>query len=182
VSKPDKQRSEIVHAAEALEEELAKLETLSRAVRKIRLDSEKNISRAARELNEAVGLPERLSEKLQALASAMQGLQERQQAALEPLALRATEIQQRMQRLGELMAAFALLGKTAGEVTSTLQSADARSPATLEQVASQLTSIVDGARVLFEQARVEDFPEVAREADALKQRIAALRGKLPRSS
>ena len=180
--KPHRHTPEIVRAAETLEDELEKLEALSRAVCKIRLDSEKNISKAARELNEAVAMPERLGERLRALAAAMQEMQRRQQAALEPLAVRATEIQQRMQRLGEHMQAFARLGKAAGEVTALLQSEQRESPSTLEQVEAQLAQIAEGARALFEQARADDFPDVARQADTLKQRIAALRGRLGRKA
>jgi DNA repair exonuclease SbcCD ATPase subunit len=178
MAKPHKPTSEVVRAAEALEDELEKLEALSRTVSKLRLDSEKNISKAARALNEAVTLPERLGERLRELATAMQELQRRQQAALEPLAMRATEIQQRMQRLGEHMQAFARLGEAAGQLTALLQSEQREDPSALEQVESQLAQIADGARALFEQARADDFPEVARQADSLKQRISALRGRL----
>jgi DNA repair exonuclease SbcCD ATPase subunit len=180
--KPQKQIPEIVRASEALEDELEKLEALSRAVGKIRLDSEKNISKAARELNEAAAMPERLGERLKALAAAMQEMQRRQQAALEPLAVRATEIQQRMQRLGEHMQAFAKLGEAAAQLTALLQSEQRESPSALEQVEAQLAHISEGSRALFEQARADDFPEVARQADALKQRISALRGRLGRKA
>jgi chromosome segregation ATPase len=176
--KPHRQTPEIVRAAGALEDELEKLEALSRAVRKIRLDSEKSISKAARELNEAVAMPERLGERLRTLAAAMQEMQQRQQAALEPLAVRATEIQQRMQLLGEHMQAFARLGESAGQLTALLRSEQRQSPSALEQVEAQLAQIAEGARALFDQARADDFPDVARQADALKQRIAALRGRL----
>ncbi len=180
--KPQKQTPEIVRAAEALEDELARLEALSRAVRKVRLDSEKNLSKAARELNEAIAMPERLGERLKALGAAMQDMQQRQQAALEPLAVRATEIQQRMQRLGEHMQSFARLGEAAGQLTSLLQSQQRESPSALEQVEKKLAEIVEGARGLFEQARADDFPDVARQADALRQRISALRGRLGRKA
>src|SRR5262249_30372261 len=100
MAKGEKDVPELVRAAEALEGELVRLETLSRSVRKIHLDSEKSISRAAKELNEALTLPDRLAAGLRGLAAAMERMQARQQAALEPLAARATDIQQRIQRLG----------------------------------------------------------------------------------
>jgi hypothetical protein len=112
----------------------------------------------------------------------MQEMQRRQQAALEPLAVRATEIQQRMQRLGEHMHAFAKLGEAAAQLTALLQSDQRESPSALEQVEAQLARISEGSRALFEQARADDFPEVARQADALKQRISALRGRLGRKA
>jgi chromosome segregation ATPase len=178
MTKAEKDAPEIVRAAAALEDELVRLETISRSVRKIRLDSEKSISRAAKELNEALEMPERLATGLRALGAAMERMQARQQAALEPLAARAGDVQQRIQRLGEHMQVFAGLGKAAAETTALLQSEDAEPEAMLEQAREELAKIADGARSLIEAARSDDFPDVAREADTLKQRVSALRGRL----
>lgn len=177
MGKSEKAVPELIRAAAALEDELANLEALTRAVRKTRLDSEKNILKAAKELNEALKLPERLAEGLGALAAAMQQMQLRQQAALEPLAAYATEIQQRRRRLEEHMQAFAALGKAAGEVSNLLQ--DERDRAlVMDRARGELSKIAADAKTLFEAARSDDFPEVAREAEALKQRVGALRRHL----
>jgi len=177
MAKPVKPVPEIVRAAEAMEVEMARLESIARAASKARLDSEKNLAKAAAELNEAVAMPERLAERLQALAAAMGRMQERQQAALESLAAFAAAIQQRMARLGQLMDAFAALGKTAAEVNAQLAGAPFE-PAARALAETRLQEIADGARALFEAARDDDFPEVAREADLLKQRMNDLRKRL----
>jgi uncharacterized coiled-coil DUF342 family protein len=171
----------LLRAATSLETELQRLEALSRAARKIPLTTEKNIARAAKELQEALTLPERLAAGLQQLASAMATMQGRQQAALEPLATFASEIQQRHQRLLEHMQAFAALGSAAAEVTARIQGGEGERAAVLSDVDAQLGRLADNARALFDAARAEDFPELAREADALKQRAAALRRRLDRS-
>jgi len=168
----------LVQAAQALESDLVKLEAIPRSVRKIRLNSEKSIARAAKELNDALALPERLATGLQALALAMGHMQARQQAALEPLAAFANDIQQRMQRLAQHMQAFGELGQAASDVTALLQTTNGDPSAVVHEVNAQLTKISDGARSLFEAARADDFPDVAREADALKQRVSALRRRL----
>ncbi len=175
--KGEKLVPELVRAAQTLEDELTRLESLSRSIRKIRLDSDRNIGRAAKELNEAMAVPEQLAVGLRGMAEAMVRMQERQQAALEPLAATAAAIQERMKRLGEHMQAYAELGKAAGEVTATLQAAD-EAKTSLVEVKSQLTRIADGARSLLESARSDDFPDVAREADSLRQRILAVRRRL----
>jgi phage host-nuclease inhibitor protein Gam len=108
----------------------------------------------------------------------MAAMQVRQQAALDPLAVHATEIQRRMQQLGEYMRGYAVLGKQAAEVTAVLQSEHAERGAIFDAVESELLKIVEGARSLCQAARADDFPDVAREADALRQRISALRGRL----
>jgi hypothetical protein len=173
-----KDPSALLRAASALETELLQLEAISRAARKIPLTSEKNIARAARELEEALTLPDRLAAGLQALASAMATMQARQQAALEPLSAFASEIQRRHQRLAEHMQAFAALGTAAAEVTARIQGGEGERAAILSDVDAQLKKISDDARALFDVAHAEDFPELAREADALKQRAASLRRRL----
>jgi hypothetical protein len=174
--KSEKDLPELVRAAQELEDELVRLESISRGVRKLRLDSEKGIVRAAKELNEALALPERIALGLGALAKAMQSMQVRQQAALEQLALFATEIQKRQRRLEQHMEAFAALGQAAGQATELLQVAEPGS--VLPEVRTRLASISESARTLFDSARNDDFPEVAREAESLKQRIAALERRL----
>jgi chromosome segregation ATPase len=87
--------AEIVRAAEALEDEMVRLETTSRSVRRIRLDADKNLARAAAELNDTLALPERLAQRLSALGEAMARMQERQQEALAPLAAFAVQLQAR---------------------------------------------------------------------------------------
>jgi len=169
--------SEIVGAAEALEDEIAGLEALSRSARKIRLNSGKNIARAAAELNETLALPDRLAQRLQGVAGALARMQERQQAAIEPLTAFAVEIQERTRLLGEHMKSFDALGKAAGEVNDALSTSQG-DRAVVARAAAKLQEISETARLVFEAARADDFPEIAREADVLKQRMAALRKRL----
>jgi len=174
-----KEPSALLRAAGLLESELLELESISRATRKIPLSTEKNIARAAKELEEALTLPERLAAGLQALASAMAAMQARQQAALEPLSAFATEVRRRKERLDEHRRAFAALGTRAGELTARIQAGgEAERDAVLAEVDEQLALIARDARALFDATHAEDFPELAREADALKQRAAALRRRL----
>ncbi len=178
MAKGEQDLPELVRAAVALDRELVALESLSRSVCKIRLNSEKNISKAAKELQDVLALPERLGEGLQTLAAAMAQMQARQQAALQPLAAFANEIQARMRRLSEHMQAFSALGATASEVNALIQGSDGDHGAVLAQVDSRLTQLANGARALFDAASLDDFPEVAREADVLKQRMLSLRKRL----
>jgi hypothetical protein len=177
MAKPPKPRSDLIVAAEQLEDEIARMEVMSRAVRRIRLDSEENIARAAEQLNEALGLPERMAPRLQALSAAMAHMQQRQTEALEPLAMFATAIQTRRRRLEAHMQTFAALGKTAGDMNSEL-AAGAKDDVAVARAKTQLQELADQARALSEAARADDFPTIAREADVLKQRMADLRKRL----
>jgi len=173
-----KESSPLVSAARALEGELLSLESMTRAARKIPLNSEKNITRAAKELEALLAVPDRMAAGLQALATAMAAMQARQEAALEPLSTFATQIQARHQRLRELMQAYADLGSAAAEVTARIQSSEGDRAAALIDVEAQLGRIVVDAKALFDAAHSDDFPELAREADTLKQRVSSLRRRL----
>jgi hypothetical protein len=177
MSKSEKNIPELVRAADVLENELVKLETLSRSVQKIRLDSEKNLARAMKELNQALKLPEELGAGLLALGKAMQGMQERQQAALAPLSEFANEIQRRMGQLEAHRDTIAALGQAASDITDLLRK-DGAGAAVLEDARGKLGVIVEGARTLLDAARADGFPDIARDADSLRQQVAALRRRL----
>jgi hypothetical protein len=172
--KPSPAPSELVRAAEALEDGLVELESLSRAASKMRLDSEKSIARAAKDLTAALAVPERLAEGLLTLGAAMERMQVRQQAALEELARHAVTIQERVKKLDEHTRAYAALGQAASETTALLQSEGDRA-LIVESAKVRLSTIVDDAHTLLDAARADDFPEIAREAEALKQQMSALR-------
>ena len=91
MAQSDKAVPELVRAAQALEDDIVRLEAVHKSLRKIRLNSEKSITRAAKELNDAVALPERLATGLQALAAAMAQMQARQQAASASRSDRTTQ-------------------------------------------------------------------------------------------
>ncbi|HEX2878538.1 MAG TPA: hypothetical protein VHO25_03265 [Polyangiaceae bacterium] len=171
--------AEIVAAAQALEDELLQLEAISRSAQKIQLNSEKTLARATTELQALLALPDRLQERLHAVVTALNQMQTRQQAALDPLTEIAAQIQERSQLLQAHMESYAALGKATAEANALLEANSGQSGALID-VEKKLEEISEGARALFEAARTDDFPEVAREADVLKQRMAALRKRLPR--
>lgn len=188
MSKPADGMSELVQAADALEHDMRRLEELSASVRKIRLHNEKSITRAARELQDALQQQEKLAQGLIQLGQAMARMQQRQEAAIEPLAARALEIQERAKRLDEQMHRFAELGARAGEASRLLQSLSAQTQMemgtspdpgpVLADVDERLDAIISEAKALVETAQADDLSDVAREADALKQRVQSTRARL----
>jgi hypothetical protein len=174
MGKQDKEQvAEIVAAAQSLEDDLVDLEEVSRSILKIHLNSEKALARAATELQRVLALPDRLQGRLQGLAAAMTQMQARQQAALAPLTTLATQIQERAQRLQAHMETFAGLGKATAEVNALISVSEGKAE-TLAEAGKRLEEISERARTLSEAARAEDFPEIARESDVLKQRLAAM--------
>lgn len=178
--------SELVRCAEVVERELRRLEELSRSARHVRLSSEKNIARAARGLQQALEQQERLAQELRALGQAMGGMQARQEAAMEPLAVRAGEIQARMARLSEHMQRFGALGAKAGETATALRDISVPSgdgggapgASALVEADERVRGLVEEAQSIAEAAAAEEFPDIAREAHALGQKVQAMREHL----
>jgi Mg2+ and Co2+ transporter CorA len=190
MAKSAEQASDFLRCAEAVEREVRRLEELSRGACRIKLGTEKNIGRAARELQQTMAQQERLAAELHRFAEAMVEMQTRQQAALEPLSARALEIQARLARLSEHMQRFGELGVQASETANVLRDVST-SPAeaagasrgglqvaALIGVDERFRTLLDDARRLAQSAEQEEFPDIAREAEALRQRLQAMRGRL----
>ncbi len=171
---------ELVAAAQIIEEEQRKLESLASSLQRTKLQTEKTISRAARELQEALDQQQQLAKSLQLLGLAMVRMQERQQAAVTVLSARAEDIQARRTRLSELMMRYASLGTKAAELlqvlSESIETADRK--AAVQSAQAHLATIVEEATTLAKIGRDEDFTELAHEADVLKQKFNAIKNQL----
>ncbi|HTV20969.1 MAG TPA: hypothetical protein VMG12_19925 [Polyangiaceae bacterium] len=186
MAKSPDQASELVRCAEVVERELRRLEELSRSARNVTLSSEKNLARAARGLEQALEQQERLANELRGLGQAMQGMQARQEAAMTSLQKRALELQARMARHSEHMERFAALGSKAKEVVAALvdisnvgaDAPGAQAASLLLDADQRIRDLVDEIRTMTEAAKADEFPEIAREAHSLEQRLTAARDRL----
>jgi hypothetical protein len=171
---------ELVAAAQTIESDQQRLEELARALQKTKLQTEKSITRAARELQDALAQQEALAQSLRALGQAMLHMQERQQAAVNSLSERALEIQARRTRLSEHMIRYAALGTKAAELLDSMAGALGKPEqgAAVAAASEQLDAIVVEATALSQTARDEDFTEIAHEADVLKQKFQQVRNQL----
>jgi hypothetical protein len=186
MAKSADQVSELVRCAEVVERELRRLEELSRSARKQELSSEKNIARAARGLQQALEQQARLAQDLRGLGQAMLGMQARQEAAMAPLEARANEIQSRMARHSEHMQRFAALGMKAKDTVAALLEISSSSDdgqgsheaSLLIDADARVRGLVDESKAIAEAARADEFPDIAREAHSLEQRVQAMRERL----
>ena len=178
--------SELTRCAEVVERELRRLEELSRSARNIILSSEKNLARAARGLQQALEQQERLAVELRGLGEAMLGMQTRQENAMLPLQARALELQARMARHSEHMQRFGALGLKAKDAVGALvelsssgtEGQGAEGAALTINADEQVRGLIDETRAMAEAAREDEFPEIAREAHALEQRVRSMRERL----
>jgi chromosome segregation ATPase len=175
--------SPLVTAAAALDAELRRHEELSGDARKIPLNSEKNLQRAARAISQAAESQERVSRCVQALVDAVGQARDKQQSNADALYQRALEMQKRAAELQELMKRFAELGAEATTINDLLQAAgddQAARVKSLEEAEARMTKVVDGASALANDAKERDMQDIARQADSLRQQVLAVKEKVER--
>jgi hypothetical protein len=179
--------SPLVSVAQTFEDELQHVEDLATQLERSSISSEKSLLRAGALLDDAGRTHDKLGTCLGELVAAIETTRGRQQAALERVLAETRRVQARNQEYRELMARFSALGARAREVNVPVSSVIARKDAgatpddLLEAlgVVEQLTeAIVADAEGVVQAAKDGDWPEVARDAQALRQSMHAARNKV----
>jgi myosin heavy subunit len=182
--------SELARAAAAFDAELRRYDELVAQASKIRLDSEKNLERAAKVINDAGAVQQRIVESVQVLSAAIQAASQRQIRTAEIMSERADEVRRRTEVFAGLMQKFAVLGEAAKTVNDLLVLVSEKKrelkpgethpelAAQLAEVNGQLGQLVEGAQALAKEARAEDMTDVEHQSDVLRQQVTAARNKL----
>ena len=166
-------RSPLVLAAQALEDELAQCEKAAEEASRLRLNSEKNIGRAAQALTAAAEARDRIGGKVGALLAEINNARGRMEALVGRMGTRAGEIQARVAKLETHRVSTAEIGGALRELTEfAKQTRDA--PGILERLAPVEARVSKA----FEDARADDFDDVARDIAAMRDILAAMRRKL----
>ena len=163
----------LVQAAQALEDELRRFEKDVEDAARLRLNSEKNIGKAAHALTAASEGRGQLAVKVEALLAAINAAHGRMQQGGARMEARAVEIQARLARLEVLRTRTAEIGEALREVTAFAQGVrDAR------QILERLAPVEERIGRAFEEARAEEFEDVAHDIAAMRDMLAAMRRKL----
>jgi len=186
----------LVEAAAALEHELQRFENAVETARQSRLMSGRALQRSATALQDAAQSEARIGAARQGLLAAITLARERQVAAAARLVERGEEIKARAGILQDLLERRDALGVVGAEINATLQNpttdGDAPSnggaePEALSESApedpistalARMGQAADDAKALAQSAKQADFPDIAQEADSLRQQILAARNKL----
>jgi chromosome segregation ATPase len=165
--------SPLVLAAQELEDELRRCEKAVEEASRLRLNSEKNIGRAANALKTASADRERMAGKVQALLAAINAANGRMQDVAARMEARAVEIQSRMARLEALHAGTADIGAAVRELTEFAKGVkDAR------QLLERMAPVEERVGRAFEEARADGFEDVARDVAGMRDLLASMRKKL----
>jgi chromosome segregation ATPase len=177
----------LVAAATALDDELRAFDEIARQAREQRMNSQKTLSRTAAILTESVNARVRIEEGVRRLVTEIGQAQQRQEASVQVLVEVAAELEQRTKDRDALLARFAGLGASAASVNTmavdlaTRRQAGAGANELLEllrDIQGQMSSVSAEADALTEAAETDGWPEIARQADAVRQQVNAVKGKL----
>jgi chromosome segregation ATPase len=181
-----KNETPLAKAAAALEAELLEYEKFVAEVKRMNLNTEKSMHRAKDLLEHCAAGEQRMAERLQAFAAAMQDVQVRQQGCISEAVAAAEKIQQRIQQRSTLLERFSALGELAralNEPVAALEAKEGDANAqdllkTLSEVAERTESVVAEAEALGADAVSDDWQDIAREATTLKQQLQSARNKI----
>jgi len=163
----------LVRAAQDLEDELRHCEEAVAEASKVRLNTEKNIGRAARALQKASDHREQTGAKVTALLGAIQAAHARAEAATARMEARAGEIKARMEQFRLFQARAEEIVAAVRELTEFAK--DAKDP---HAIIERLVPVEDRVAGAQKEARAEDFDDVAHEIAGLRETLASMRRKL----
>jgi chromosome segregation ATPase len=184
---PRKESSPLVAAATALDAELGGLADLARAASQESLDTERSMARATKTLTTSVEQQSFIEQRLRALVAEIERVRERQQESTQSLLDFAHEVERRGKSRDALHARFAALAESAAHVNTLAAALGERKAAgapdaeVLERLAAiqvELAGVVGEAEVLVDAATRETWPEIARQADTVRQQMLAAKNKL----
>jgi cytochrome c556 len=191
MSKRDKSpSSELVAAAESLDAQLSRFESLADQFRKAPLNSEKNLERASKLLKDVAEQDQHLNAAVSALVAAVTKTRDRQQTQAESVNARAQELQQRAEAFKLLLERYGALGQSAAELNQRMQDfATQRAKAQSSEQNAEVLGILDAlnqrmgevaeeASAVTKLGEEQDFTDIGRQADSLRQQLLSARNKL----
>lgn len=175
----------LTDASGQIEEELSRLEKLLHELSRP-VSTDKALQRARISLEECSSSEERLASHLTVFAQAIQGIQARQQQCMETLSERVSQIQERHSDRSVLVERMALLGARTGEISKPFAALQDTAwtevtpelLASVGEVSARLEDAIGEAGQISSSARESDWSDLARDADALKQQLQAVRNQV----
>jgi uncharacterized protein YoxC len=182
--------SELTAAAEALDEQLRRFESLTEQFKKSPLNSEKSLERASKLLRDVAEQDRVLNESVSALVAAVAGARDRQQKNAEAVNAHAQYLEKRAETFKTLLERYGALGQSAAELNQRMQDFAAKraEPQTAEKnvelvgsldaLSERMGQVAEEAQAVVKLAEEQDFTDIGRQADSLRQQILSARNKL----
>jgi hypothetical protein len=177
----------LVAAATALDDELRAFDDIARRAKQQRMTSQKTLSRTTAILTESVNARARIEAGVRRLVDEIGTAQRRQEASVQVLVDVAAELERRTKEREALLTRFAGLGTSAARVNAMAadlanrQKEGAGETELLEllrEIQTQMSAVATEAQAVTEAAEKDEWPEIAKQADAIRQQVNAVKSKL----
>ncbi len=174
-------------AVSAFEDELERFATLSAELEKTPLTSDKALVRAQKALSESTDCQARLAIQLQYVVGAIEGARVKQDGCLQQIMKAAERVRDRAREFAALVERFAGIGQRARDITEPVRAVLARKAegapggellTGLRDVLALTEAVIAEADTLSRDAKVADWPDIAREAESLKQQMQSARNRV----
>jgi hypothetical protein len=182
-----KNEGPLTAASQALEDELRTFEELVEELARLHVNSDKTLQRARHSLEACSEFEQKLAGRLRAFAEAMQLMQAKQQECMKTALEHAQRIQQRNDARNALLERVNALGLRARDINAPMNElvADEASHgdaahvlARIQDVGERLEAVIAEAAAVACAAKEEDWQDIARDADVLKQQLQSARNKV----
>ncbi|HET6346794.1 MAG TPA: hypothetical protein VFH51_17805 [Myxococcota bacterium] len=183
MKRTEKSPSELVTAAVALSEGLRRFDELTHALQQAPLTSQKKLQRAASLFQELGEAEAELGRLVQTTVGALQDARRAQESSVAIIQACATAYQARSGVLQRLLQDYAAIGASAAELNAHVQAVadgpltgdDATRQSRLTDILDRIQALVDRTQAFMQQCAAEDFHDVARLADGLRNSLVAAR-------
>ena len=189
-TRPKASQSEFLNAALAFDDELGSFQRAVEATLRGPLYTAKHLDRATQSLNQVAQCEQRLGLASKALSDAIGEAHQQQLAQAQKVMERAQAISVRTAQLGQLMEGYKALGVAAatlsGEAGELLrkkkelgdQALGGELLTQVQTLRDKLSAVAQIAQQLVEAARAEDFEDIARQADSVRQQLLSAHNRL----
>ncbi len=183
-----KPTSGLVQAALALEDELRQIVSIATEAQRLPLDSQHNLEITAGKLSELGTVDQRLQPLVNALMEAVKTIVNTQQAQAMAIKDRADELRRRREVFQKLLTSYGSLVQTAQGLHGLIMAfADTRrndgaasveNAPSLYVVQQAMTDLIESAGQVSLAANEENFKDVARQVDSIRQQLLGARKSL----
>ena len=177
--------SSLLAATRALSDDLDRFEKLSSELSRLVINSDKTLQRARRGLLECSEHEGKLAESLRGFALAMQTMQAMQQRCMDQTAQATERVRLRQEQRALLQERLQQLGGNASEISSLAASlpespdrASGELLGRLQEVAQRLELVIAEAAEVSRLAHEDDWTDVERDTDSLKQQLLAAKNRV----
>jgi methyl-accepting chemotaxis protein len=170
----------LLDAAEKLDAALAAYQRAAHGFLKLKLDSRKNVARAAEGLAEISRIDQELSAEVGRLVAAIAQVRDGQQATAEAVQQRALEVLERQGAIEELLARLEGLAAEVREFGGSVPDDRPLTTDELDTFLQRIGDLSDGAHAFATEAQALGFDDLAAEGQLLRQQLLSVKNRTAR--